>query len=111
MSYRLEGACHQCGKCCQVEAAFWLKPYSDDHAERDASYCRYIYKKGNKMLCKLREWYDEHGDVKPPRIPIWVWKYFKEQCLPFPNPDEPDHQPPKYDFPDYCGYRWIRSDG
>jgi hypothetical protein len=107
MVWKLQGKCKQCGWCCQQLAALFLKPFHDDNKVRNFYHCRYIERRGLKYICRLREEYDQTGNVTAPKK---VRDYFFSQCLVFPSEDEEDHQPPVFDFPDFCGYTWVCVD-
>jgi len=36
-----------------------------------------------------------------------VRKYYLRECLPYPNPDDPAHCPPRHELPEGCGYRMV----
>jgi hypothetical protein len=84
-----------------------MKPFHDDKRVRDNSHCRFIEQRGDRFYCILRERYDSG---QPLKVPKRYAEYFLTQCLPFPNEDEEDHKPPVYDFPAFCGFKWVRDD-
>jgi hypothetical protein len=96
--YRREGACNHCGDCCRHVAAFMRGP-------RDI--CRYaILQEDGTYRCRIRD--ETHALQKPRGIPTEHFVYWFSQCVPYPDPQDPAHCPPRHQLPARCGFKLIR---
>ena len=96
-----EGKCNYCGECCKHIALYMKSP-------RTRPYCRYARKKDDDTFtCVIREEFERTGK-KLNGVPVKHFIYWKEECLPYPAPDDSAHCPPKHVLPSKCGYRMIR---
>lgn len=47
------------------------------------------------------------GSVKWERLSENVKRYYQANCVNYPDPEDPDHTPPRHSLPEGCGYRMI----
>lgn len=73
--------------------------------------CKYCVKVGDKYICEITA--GKFGDVPDENmieiIPEQDYKYWKEECRPFPDPNNEDHRPPIFKLPSKCTFRIVKA--
>jgi len=99
MSWKREGYCNKCGECCRtplMNSSFMLNEHG---------VCKFLIKiSDTEYECKFK--IGEANNASEIER-----KYYIEECLPFPNPDDIAHLPPNYNLPQKCGYKMVRDNG
>lgn len=97
------GECDQCGECCKTLVSTWfMTGYNQESGPRSTG-CIYLSKQPDgryNCLIKTREF-------NLSELPQQVQKYYLQECLDYPNPDNPAHCPPRHHLPENCGYKII----
>ena len=101
MGWTREGACNQCGECCKHVAVFMKRP--------DEDYCRFAVKQENGTFsCRIKELFDYKNPKCPDSVPVKFFKYWWNECRPYPDPNDPAHVPPRHKLPDKCSFRMVK---
>ncbi len=100
MSWVRTGSCSQCGQCCMVGtiAQFMLN--------LDKTQCKYLIKENGKYICEITTGKFENpedSDMKE-LIPKEDFDYWKQECQPYPDPMNEDHQSSLHQLYPKCTY-------
>ena len=90
MPWVREGHCNQCGKCC-IELMGYRPMLNDD------GICKYL-KDGKCTIQEAVPLNFEHLD------------YWRCECVPYPDPDNKAHVPPKHELLKGCGFKMVWRD-
>lgn len=101
-SWRREGACNQCGECCDTQASFMVK--------KQTGVCRFLKQVGSIFICEITDnAFQTPPAEKPRNISTEQWEYYLTECVPYPNADEEGHCPPRHTLPPSCGYQIVED--
>ena len=95
--------CNQCGKCCKTLVSIWfMTGYSQESGLRTMG-CLYLSERPDgRYECLIRS-----GEIDFSGLSEQVQEYYLQECLNYPNPDDPAHCPPRHDLLEGCGYRMV----
>lgn len=97
------GKCKQCGECCKTLVSIWFMTGYDAVKGPRTTGCIYLEEQpdgGYNCLIKT-------GEVDLDGLSENVKNYYLRECLPFPNPKDLGHCPPRFCLPEKCGYRIV----
>ena len=66
--------------------------------------------KTGRWLCEIKE-AEEKGDSIRGAIPERDYLFWQTQCVPYPDPEDSAHCPPRHKLPERCTFKMIEKDG
>lgn len=103
MRFKLIGECLRCGECCKILVSEWFMTGYDEIEGSRTTGCIYLEEQPDgRYKCLIRS-----GDIDWDALPENVRKYYLRECSSYPNPDEPEHRPPRHRLSKSCGYRMV----